>query len=104
MIYSTLFISTPLTKRKNVISIVIEKEKANSKINRLEIIDKCEVDHNSILKLYWPKITNRIAEKNGTLGKNQVGNQKNKSATDTVLINEFIIDTASINQQPLTIQ
>ena len=83
---------------------MIETEKANSKINRLRIIDKYEADYNLILKLYQPKITNRIAEKNDALGKKQMVNLKNRSATDIALINEFIIDTVKINQQPLTIQ
>ena len=33
-----------------------------------------------------------------------MGNRKQKSTTDATLINEFIIDTARTNQQPLTIQ
>ena len=48
---------------------MFEKEKVNSKINRLRIIDKYEADYNLILKIYWPKITNNIAEKNNTLEK-----------------------------------
>ena len=31
-------------------------------------------------------------------------NRKNKSAINTALINEFITDTARINQQPFAIQ
>ena len=48
---------------------MIEKEKEKSKINQLRIIDKFEADYNLLLKLYWPKITNNIAEENKTLGK-----------------------------------
>ena len=33
-----------------------------------------------------------------------MGNRKQKSATDAAPINEFIIDTAKINQQPFAIQ
>ena len=68
---------------------------------RLRIIDKFEADYNLILKLYWSKITNQIAEANDTLGKNQMGTRKTKSTTDTALINEFIIETAIINRQEL---
>ena len=46
---------------------MFEKEKGNSKINRLQIIDKYEADYNLLLKLYWPKITNNIAGKETTL-------------------------------------
>ena len=46
----------------------------------------------------------RIAEKNGTLGKNQMVNRKHQSVIDAALINEFKIDTARTNQQPLAIQ
>ena len=55
---------------------MFEKEKNNSKINRLRIIDKYEADYNLLLKLYWPKITNNIAEMNNTLGKKSIGNSK----------------------------
>ena len=48
---------------------MFEKEKRNTKINRLRIIDKYEADYNLLLKIYWPKITNNITEKNSTLGK-----------------------------------
>ena len=48
---------------------MFEKEKVNSKINRLRIIDKYEADYNLLLKIYWLKITNNIAEKNNTLEK-----------------------------------
>ena len=53
---------------------MIEKEKSNSKINRLCIINKFEVDYNLLLKLYWPKTTNILAEENNTLGKIKLGN------------------------------
>ena len=49
---------------------MIKKEKSNFKIHRLRIIDEFETDYNLILKLYWPKIANQIAEDNGILGKN----------------------------------
>ena len=71
--------------------------RSNAKISRLRVIDKYEADYNLVLTLYWPKITNQIAEKTCTLGKNQMVNRK-KSAADSALINEFIIDTARINQ------
>ena len=48
---------------------MFEKEKRNTKINRLRIIDKYEADYNLIFKISWPKITNNIAENNSTLGK-----------------------------------
>ena len=83
---------------------MIEKEKENSNINRLRIIEKFEVDYNIILKFYWPEITNRTTETNSTLEKNQMGTRKNKSITNTAIINEFIIETARINHEPLTIQ
>ena len=57
---------------------MFEKKKSNSKINQLRIIDKYEADYNLLLKLYWPKITNNIAEKNTTLGKKPTGNPKEK--------------------------
>lgn len=82
----------------------MKKQKGNSKINRLRIIDKFEADYNLLLKLYWLKITNGIAEENNTLGKNQLGTRKKKSATDDVMINEFILDTFRIQQQTLVIQ
>lgn len=81
-----------------------EKENVNSKINRLWIIGKFEADYNLILKLYWPKIINESAEDNELLGKNQLWKCKFKRATDGVLINEFIIEIARINHEPLTIQ
>ena len=46
------------------------KKKAIAKINRLRIIDNFEADYNLVLKIYRPKITNLIAEKNDTLDKN----------------------------------
>ena len=49
---------------------MIKKEKSNFKIHRLRIIDEFETGYNLILKLYWSKIANQIAEGNGTLGKN----------------------------------
>ena len=83
---------------------MIEKDKENFKINILKIIDKFEVDYNLILKLYWPKITNQAAKANSTLGENQMGTRKNKSATDAALINKCTIETARINHQALVIQ
>lgn len=101
---AALLISIPLTRWKKIVSIVIEKEKANSKINRLRIIDKLEANYNLVLKLYQPKIANEIAEDNEMLGKNQLVNRKYKSATGVTLINEFIIETVKINYEPLAIQ
>ena len=89
---------------EKVESMMFEKEKGNTKINRLRIIDKYEADYNLLLKSYWPKITNNIAEKNNTLGKNQLGTRKRKSSTDVAMINEFILDTARIHQQTIDIQ
>ena len=83
---------------------MFEKEIGNKKINKLRIIDKYEADYNLLLKIYWPKITNNIAEKNNTLGKNQLGTRKRKSSTDAAMINEFILDTARIHQQTIVIQ
>ena len=83
---------------------MIEKQKENSKIKCLRITYKFEFDYNLVLKFYWPKIINCIAEKNGTIGKSQMENQKNKSATDAALTDEFFIETARINQQLLAIQ
>ena len=76
MINTALFTSISLSRWMKVVSIMIEKEKYNSKINRLRIIYKYAADYNLVLKLYWPKIKNRIAEKNSTLGKNQIRNRK----------------------------
>ena len=53
---------------------MFEKERENTKINRLRIIDKYEADYNLLLKIYWPKITNNIAEKNNTFGKKPIRN------------------------------
>ena len=83
---------------------MFEKEKGNTKINRLRIIDKYEADYNLLLKIYWPKITNNIAEKNNTLGKIQLGTRKKKSSTYVAMINEFILDTSRIHQQSFAIQ
>ena len=47
---------------------MFEKEQSNS--------NKYEADYNLLLKIYWPKITNNTAEKNNTLGNNQLGNRK----------------------------
>ena len=55
---------------------MIEKGKENSKINRLHIVDKFEANYNLVFKLYWPKITNHISEKNGTLGYNHIVNRR----------------------------
>ena len=68
------------------------KRKANLNINRPWIIDKYEADYDLVLKLYWPKIKKRIEEET-----------EKKSAIDAALVNEFIIDTVRINQQPLAI-
>ena len=83
---------------------MFEKEKGNPKINRLRIIDKYEADYNLLLKIYWPKITNNIVEKNSTLGKHQLGTRMKNNSTDDAMINEFIIDTARIHQQIIIIQ
>ena len=79
------------------------KRKANLNINRLWIIDKYEADYDLVLKLYWPKIKKTNWWEKLVLGKDQMGNRKQKSAIDTALVNEFIIDTVRINQQPLAI-
>lgn len=42
---------------------MIEKGKEKSEINSLRIINKFEAGYNLVLKLYWPELTNRIAEK-----------------------------------------
>ena len=83
---------------------MFEKEKGNSKINRLKIIDKYEADYRLLLKIYWSTITNNIAEKNKTLEKGQFGTWKKKSSTDVTMINEFILETARIHQQTIAIQ
>ena len=80
------------------------EKKVNSKINRLHIIDKFEVDYNLLLKLYWPKITNMMAEENNALGENQLGTRKIKSSMDVVIINEFILDTSRIQNPIIAIQ
>ena len=103
-INTALLAYIPLTRRKKFICIMIEKEKAKFKINRLKIIDKFEANYKIILKLYWPKIMNQIAETNETLRKNQQGNRKYKSTTDAALITEFIIGTTKINHESLAIQ
>ena len=79
------------------------KRKANLNINRLWTIDKYEADYDLVLKLYWPKIKKTNWWEKLVLGKNQMGNRKQKSAIDTALVNEFIIDIVRINQQPLAI-
>lgn len=57
---------------------MFEKENGNPNINRLRKIDKYEADYNLLLKVYWPKITNNIVEKNNTLGKKLIGDSKEK--------------------------
>ena len=103
-INASITLSTPLKRWQTVELIMFEKEQGNSKINRLRIIDKYEADYNLLLKLYWPKITNNIAKKNNTLGKNQLGTRKRKSSTGAAMINEFILDTTRIHQQTISIQ
>ena len=52
IINASITLSTPLKRWQTVESIMFEKEKGNSKINRLRIIDKYEADYNLLLKLY----------------------------------------------------
>ena len=73
-------------------------------MERLRIIDKFEADYNLLLKLYWPKITNVIAEENNTLENNQLSTRKKKRSTSAAMINAFIIDTDRIQQQTIAIQ
>ena len=51
----------------------------------------------------YPKITNNIVEEKN-LGKNQLGTRKKKRSTDAAMINEFILDAASILHQTIAIQ
>ena len=57
---------------------MFEKEKGNSNINKLRIINQYEADYNVLLKTYCLKITNNIAGKNNTLGKKRIGDSKEK--------------------------
>ena len=83
---------------------MLEKDKAPPKTNRLRVIGKYEADYNLLLKLYWPKLTTQHAEREGTLGKSQMGTRPHKSSNDASVINELIVDTCRIQKCILTIK
>ena len=83
---------------------MIEKEKRSSEINSLRIINNFDTDYNLLLKVYWPKITNRITEENNTLRKNKLGTQKINISIHSAMVNEFIIDIFRIQQYTIAIQ
>ena len=68
LINASTALLTPVTRWQKFESIMFEKEKGNSNINRLRIINQYEADYNVLLKAYCLKITNNIAGKNNTLG------------------------------------
>ena len=47
---------------------ILEKDKCNAKIHRLQIITFYKADFNLILKLYWPKKGIQAAKQNRSLG------------------------------------
>lgn len=55
-----------------------------------------------MLKLYWPRITNGLAEENNTLGKFQLGTRKKPA--DSAMINEFILNMSRIQQLTIKVQ
>ena len=55
-----------------------------------------------MLKLYWPRITNGLAEENNTLGIFQLGTWKKPA--DSAIINEFILNMSRIQQLTITVQ
>jgi len=94
----------PLDRWRTTIAIMLEKDKGSPKINRLRVIGKYEADYNLLLKLYWPKLTTQHAEREGTLGKSQMGTRPHKSSNDASVINELIVDTCRIQKCILTIK
>ena len=92
MVNEPLVIGTPLERWTTSEVIMIPKDKDTTKINRLRVINKYEVDYNLVLKYFWPKSTTKLSDKNKILGENQWDTKPLCSAEHPALLDKIITD------------
>eukprot|EP00957_Ditylum_brightwellii_P017976 1354292-Ditylum_brightwellii.AAC.1 len=77
---------------QKAIDIMLEKDLADSKINRLRIIVIVEVDMNLIIKIIWNKHLAPTSDSSNFLSPVQFGNKKGKTSLDTLLLKIITMD------------
>ena len=80
---------------------MIEKEKINSKINRLRCIKKYEADYNLILKFSWSHQSIHNTERHNMLGENQWRGISKYSSNIAALLDIIISDIHTISGRTL---
>ena len=80
---------------------MIEKEKNDSQINRLRIINLYEADYNLILQFLWSHKPTHLAEASKTLGENTWGARPNCSIEHATLLDEIITEIQRLTYSSL---
>ena len=68
------------------------------------MIVKCEADYNMLIKLYWPRLTTRYAERIKCLGKNQLETRLDKNSNDPCIIDELLLENSRIQHTVLLVK
>jgi hypothetical protein len=82
-------IGQPLARWCNVSTMMIQKDKQSTKINRLRVIHLYEADYNLILKIIWARKGIHNAHNNNYLNEGQAGSRPGRKAIDVVINKEM---------------
>jgi Reverse transcriptase (RNA-dependent DNA polymerase) len=82
-------IGIPLARWCNVSTMMIQKDKNSTKINRLRVIHLYEADYNLLLKIVWARKGVHNAHNKGSLNNGQAGSRPGKKALDVVINKEM---------------
>ena len=80
----------------NAVNVMIEKDKGNPCINRLQIIHLFEADYNLFLKLMWGSRLVRRALKLGLLHDGQHGSVPGRTTMDPIMLNQLTTDLCRV--------
>ena len=89
---ASIVLGLPLDRWLVFIAIMIEKEKNNSQINRLRIINLYEADYNLVLKFFWPHKATHLAEESKFLGENTWDARPNCSIEHATFLDEIVTE------------
>jgi len=93
--------SYTLERWKEIVSIMLEKEKGKPKINRLRMIHLVETDFNFIIRLIWGKNFVYHNEKQGSYHSNQYGGRKGQQGQSAALNKKLTLEVTRHFKTPM---
>ena len=91
-----------LDRWKNMISVMLEKDRGSPKLHRLRIIQLFEADYNFLLVFIFGHCLMRFARKHCNFNKSQYGSMKNEQAQSAILNKILTYDYFRIHKENAT--